>query len=275
MRVTHKIVCLSLMLLVAPLSIAWGAGSGQENPQIAKTATKVTLPVVAKESRQTAQIRKQIEKDREALRKQVLAKKMQKKGLAKKSAKKSVRKASRNKPALQARNTTRIPSRIGIRTWTFPESAGTRTNKVTELTARITETENAYDAENAQFQRLNREYNRLKAEMSQAEKAMQVSMEPQNQALENYKKAQELARSNPQISIEPQRLAYLKAVEKTAAVTAAAGRNMTASSSRLAPLEAKLTASQVRLNDIMNQLDALQQHRNAVSEVVFLRTVKD
>ncbi|MBF0294142.1 MAG: hypothetical protein HQL96_03050 [Magnetococcales bacterium] len=275
MKHAYQAWLLAATLLLAPLSQGWAAEQGKEANPIAKTASKVTMPQVAKSSRQDAEIRRQIAKDREELRKQILAKKAQKQGISKKGSKKKVQQANRRKPVHQARAPGGIPSRIGIRTWTFPESNPERTNKITELSARIRETENAYDAENTQYQRLQREYKSLRRELDQAEGVMRSSMEPQTKALENYKKAQEEAAKNPQLSVEPQRLAYLRAVESSAAATATAGRTLSANSARMSALEAKLTASQVRLNDILNQLDALQQHRGAVSEIVFLRSVKD
>ncbi len=152
---------LSLMLLTAPISVVWGDESGKENPQIAKTASQVNMPDAAKskESSHAAQVRK----DKEKMRKIVLAKKKQrqanKKTEKKVDPKKAVNKSARP-PKKETRTTKRpphIPTRMGIRTWAFPESAAARTSKITELTARITETENAYDAENTKFQKLQKQ----------------------------------------------------------------------------------------------------------------------
>ncbi|MBF0428949.1 MAG: hypothetical protein HQL94_08510 [Magnetococcales bacterium] len=268
MKALRKAWFFSLMLLIAPLSVVWGAEKGKENPQIAKTASKVKLPMVAALSQRATKL----QKDKEAVRKIVLAKKMQKKGGKKSPAKKGKGAQKKGPPA---KNTATIPAKMGIRTWTFPETAPARTNKITELSVRIKETENAYDAENAKFQKLNKEYLRLKETLTQSTQAMEQVTEPQNKALENYRKAQEMAMKNPQISVEAQRKEYLRSVEQAAASTAAASKTIVANSAKLAPIEAQLATSQRRLNEIMAQLDALHQHRNEVSDIVFLRTVKD
>ncbi|MEO5331856.1 MAG: hypothetical protein H7839_07510 [Magnetococcus sp. YQC-5] len=209
MNVTPTAWLLSLMLLVAPFSMVWGAEKGREPPQIAKTASKVSLPVTVKASQRLAQI----QKDRDELRKQIIAKKF-KKIAAKARTKKVAKKVSHKKFTQRATKPLLLPTKIGIRTWAFPETDKGRNYKMHELKARITETENAYDAENALLQKLNREYTRIKS-------------------------------------------------------------SQTGSAETLAPLEAQMSASKSRINDIMIQLDALHQQRNEVSDVVFLRTVRD
>lgn len=204
-----RTACLSLMLLTAPFSLVWGDEPGKENPQIAKTASKVSMP---KAGHSTHAAR--VQKDKESVRKIVLAKKMQrqtgkkadklKKAPNKKMAKKSMRGAKRP-------TTAAIPTRMGIRTWAFPESSAGRTNKITELNARIQETENAYDSENAKFQKL-------------------------------LKQSKEQANPMPGSPVL---------------------------------ITGEMASSQRRLNDILLQLDALHNHRNEVSDLVFLKTVRD
>ncbi|MBF0273493.1 MAG: hypothetical protein HQL98_15710 [Magnetococcales bacterium] len=150
--------CLSLLLLTAPFSVVWGDESGKENPQIAKTAAKVNMPAGAKANVGSHAAR--VQKDKENVRKIVLAKKLQRQA-GKKADKKATSKATPpRKPTHANRRATPTSTRMGIRTWNFPDSAAGRTNKITELTARITETENAYDAENAKFQKLLQKYSK-------------------------------------------------------------------------------------------------------------------
>ncbi|MBF0192465.1 MAG: hypothetical protein HQL99_15200 [Magnetococcales bacterium] len=150
--------CLSLLLLTAPLSVAWGDEPGKVNSQIAKTAAKVNMPAKATAGSHAARV----QKDKENVRKIVLAKKLQRQAGKKADPKTTASKkaVTPRKPTHTTRRATPIPARIGIRTWSFPESAPVRTSKLTELTARITETENAYDAENAKFQKLLQKYSK-------------------------------------------------------------------------------------------------------------------
>ncbi|MBF0342398.1 MAG: hypothetical protein HQL95_15745 [Magnetococcales bacterium] len=203
--------CLSLLLLSAPISVVWGAEAAKENAQIAKTASKVNLPPDCKPT--DAARRAQIKKEKEAVRKVVESKKKQRQTTARKPAKaaKPTTHAGKppRKPTQAAKKPNAAPGYMGIRTWTYPATSAERTNKINELTARITETEKAYDAENAKFQKLQKE---------------------------------SMNRANP------------------APVT---------------PANEPALTSQRRINEILQQLDALHQHRNNVAELVFLKTVRD
>lgn len=204
---TFRNVCLSLMLLTAPLSVAFGDGVDKAGPPAVKAG-------VSREGARAARI----QKDKEKVRKIVLAKKLQRQSghkTVKKAVKKKVASKSKLAPRKLQHSARRsggaTPARLGIRTWAFPETSTERTSKIKELKSRITETENAYDAENAKYQKL-------------------------------IKQGKEQA--NP-----------------------AAGK--TGSS------DGTVVSSQRRLGEIMQQLDALHQHRNAVSDIVFLKTVRD
>ncbi|NGZ05455.1 MAG: hypothetical protein G8237_03790 [Magnetococcales bacterium] len=196
--------CLSLLLLTAPLSMAWGDGLDKVNAPAAKS--------VSKEGVRAARI----QKDKDKVRKIVLAKKLQRQSgykTVKKGVKKKEKVASKSKPAprklqTNAKRSGAAPARMGIRTWAFPETSAERTNKINELSTHIRATENAYDAENARYQKL---------------------MKPSKE------------QANP---------------------TASKGAG-------------DVHSSQRRMGEIMQQLDALHQHRNAVSEIVFLKSVRD
>lgn len=271
MKVSHKAWLLSLLLLITPLFVAYGKEAGKENPQIAKTATKVTLPANTKTAKQVALINK----ERAALRKSITAQKKQVSKFVKSQYKQGQSKKNKKQVAKKKPSTQQLPTRLGIRTWSYPETANGRINKINELRVRITEKENAYDAETGRLQSLGKEYTRLKGELQRAQKTLEYAMEPQLKALENYRQAQTQAANNPQISVEPQRMNYLKTVEQTSAAINAANKSIVAYQAKLAPIETQLNASQTRMNDIMTHLDALHQHRTDVSDVVFLRTVGD
>lgn len=205
--------CLTLLLLSAPYSVVWGDEPGRVTPQIAKTASKVSMPAAKKEGSHAARV----QKDKESVRKIVLAKKMQRQAAKKvDKSKKAVNKKMSKKPTHAAKraSTPAIPARLGIRTWSFPETASERSNKIAELNARIKEAENAYDAETGKLQKLQKQ--------------------------SNYQ-------ANPVAGAKGQ----------TPAGTGEAA------------------AAQRRLSELMSHLNELHRHRNEVSDLVFLKSVRD
>ncbi|MBF0416665.1 MAG: hypothetical protein HQL86_00240 [Magnetococcales bacterium] len=214
---------LALLLVAAPLTVAWSDEPGTATPKANKTDT-----AKSKEAARVAQVKK----DKEHVRQVVLAKKEQR--LAKKNGThvskrptdktmdlkakagskpnaKSVAKTGSKKSHNAARKPGSAPGPLGIRTWTFPESNEARTKKLNELAGHIRVAENAYDAENAKYQKL-------------------------------LKSSKDQAKPDPKTATTP---------------------------------DMQRAASQQRLTEIMQKLDALHQHRNEVAGIVFLKNVKN
>ncbi|MBF0261799.1 MAG: hypothetical protein HQL97_08215 [Magnetococcales bacterium] len=217
-------LCLALLMVAAPLTVAWSDEPGPATPKANKSEA-----AKGKESARAAQVKK----DKEHVRQVVLAKKQQR--MAKKGAStvakrptdktmdlkakaatkpdaKTTAKKGAKKPTQTARNPG-APGPLGIRTWTYPESNEARIKKLNELAGHIRTAENAYDAENAKYQKF------LKTSKEQAKPVAKATTAP-------------------------------------------------------AP-DVQLAASQQRLTEIMQKLDALHHHRNEVADIVFLKTVKN
>ncbi len=275
MKITHQAWLLSLMLLIAPLSVVWGTEQSNANPQIANTKSKVTLDAATKAAKQAVQI----QKEKLALRKAIQAQKKNKnkrKNFTKSQYKASKQFTKKNQyKSNSARHTAKLPEHLSIRTWSYPETNNERSDKIPELKTRITQAENSYDAEMAHYEKLSKAYNYIKENLTASQTTLEQIMEPQIRALDNFRQAQAQAMNNPQISTEPQRREYLRIVAQTSKRSMDTSKSIDTNSQKLASLGTRMTASKSRLNDIMAQLDALHQHRTEVTDVVFLRTVSD
>lgn len=178
-------LCLAILLVAVPLTAAWSDEPGPATPKANKAEA-----AKSKEAARTAQARK----DKEHVRQVVLAKKQQRMAKAqvakrptdktmdlkaktktKPDAKAAARKNAR-KPTQTARKPGGAPGPLGIRTWTYPESNEARTKKLNELAGHIRAAENAYDAENAKYQKL------LKSSKEQAKPTAKAGTTPDPKA---------------------------------------------------------------------------------------------
>ena len=163
----------------------------------------------------------------------------------------------------------------GVGTWTYPETSEERLVRIKTLDGHAEEKNKAFETQMAFLSGYNQALAQLESEIRSVQGALTFHQRPLQAAMENYRKVQELSLSDPMISTEPQRLEYIKVKEKTAEVVNQHRAKVAMLQEQLPLAREKIASARLRLNIILRELDSVIKHRDAISEIMFVKSVAD
>lgn len=160
-------------------------------------------------------------------------------------------------------------------TWTYPESSQERIDRIQILDKQLKEHDQAHEDQLAMISQAEEVLANLISQIKATSSALYHQRQPLLQAMEKYRQAQALSLSDPMVSTEPQRLTYIQVKQETSANIKTQQEKLSQLQQQIPLAKEKLTSARIKLNTLLSQLDSLYKHRDAVSDIVFVRSVKD
>jgi hypothetical protein len=162
-----------------------------------------------------------------------------------------------------------------VGTWSYPTSEAERIERENILEEQLLNQENSY---NSQFEIMAAKkgaLTRLEEKIKVARKTINLKKQPLNDAIAKYRQVQRLSLLDPMVSTEPQRMELIR-VKKETVDTITIHKNILQDLVEQIP-EAKshVEVAVEKQKYILREIDSLIKHRDAVRELVFLRTVAD
>ncbi len=164
---------------------------------------------------------------------------------------------------------------FGVGTWAYPDSAAERTERIKRLDTELQEKNTLYESNYEEYVKHSEALAKLESDIRTAEQKRDIHNRPAAEALAKYRQAQAVSLVDPKISTEPQRLALVQAREAVAEAVKAQQAVIDGLKIQLPQAREKINSAHARLNAILRQIDDLVKHREAVSEMMFVRSVAD
>ncbi|MBF0109669.1 MAG: hypothetical protein HQL76_10880 [Magnetococcales bacterium] len=166
-----------------------------------------------------------------------------------------------------------LPNAFGTGYWTYPENGSDRMQRIQELNGALEGLSAAHVQQQMAIGQGQKALADTEAELAAARKALVSEERPVTEALNQYRKAQELSLVDPLISTEQQRLAVVKAKEAHAATINKRKGQIETLEGRIPLIRTDMERGRQQLNVILQQIDAVIKQRDEVAEHVFLKNV--
>lgn len=164
---------------------------------------------------------------------------------------------------------------LGTGLWKYPENSAERLQLIKEMEYQLTMLSEDHKTRMGDMGTAKKELENLHASIQAAEAALVVDQRPVTVAMEKYRKAQELSLVDPMITTEPQRMKLIKVKEELSQIIVQRQGEIDLRKGLLPQAQAKMEDTRRNLNAVLQQIETTIRHRDEVSELVFLKNVKD
>ncbi len=168
-----------------------------------------------------------------------------------------------------------LSNAFGVGTWAYPETGAERTERIKLLDGELSKRNGIYETNYQEYITFSETLAMLESNIRVAEETLVNLSRPATEAMMKYRQAQEISLADPQISPEPQRLDLIQAQKDIAEAVQKQQTIIDELKAQRHPAQEKVTSRRNKLNTILRQIDDLVKHREAVSEVMFVRSVAD
>lgn len=160
-------------------------------------------------------------------------------------------------------------------TWAYPTTLSEKADRLKTLTKQLTELDAVREEQLAIKTHAEESLVALLGRLQAAEGALKTKQAPLHAAMEKYRQAQEIARVDPMIDTERQRLEYIRIENETARSIKADKQEINQLNQLISQTTAKLSDARAQTTAILRQIDTLWKHREIIKKIVFLPSVDD
>jgi hypothetical protein len=159
--------------------------------------------------------------------------------------------------------------------WSYPKSDAERVERENILENQLVEQEKNYRSQHEVVTIKKSVMTDLKERIKLAKIALKFKKQPLVEAIEKYRQVQSLSLLDPMVSTEPQRIELIEAKLETAAQVEEHKKILQELEEKLPHAKAQIKIAIEHHKFILREIDSLMRHRDAVRELVFVRTVAD
>ncbi len=159
--------------------------------------------------------------------------------------------------------------------WSYPKSEDERVKREEILEKQLLEQEEKFRLQHDVVTEKKGKLADLEKRIKLAKVALNFSKKPLAEALEKYRKVQSLSLLDPMVSTEPQRMELIEVKQETAAKIEEQKEKLRELEEQLPNAHAQVKIAMEHHKFILKEIDSLMRHRDAVRELVFVRTVAD
>jgi hypothetical protein len=164
---------------------------------------------------------------------------------------------------------------FAVGSWSYPQSEDERVKREAALEARLVDQEKNYKDQYAVVTEKKGQLIELVEKIKIASIDLKFQKQPLKEAVEKYRQAQKLSLIDPMVSTEPQRMELLEVKRETSDQVAEFEEKQEMLVQKLPKAKANVKVAIEHHKTILQEIDSLMRHRDAVRELVFVRNVAD
>ncbi|MBF0357115.1 MAG: hypothetical protein HQL70_00835 [Magnetococcales bacterium] len=164
---------------------------------------------------------------------------------------------------------------FAVGSWSYPQSEDEREKRESALEAQLADLEKNYQDQYSVVTEKKSQLIELIEKIKLAGVDLEFQKKPLQEAIEKYRQVQKLSLIDPMVSTEPQRMELLEIKRETSDQVAAFEEKQQILMEKLPKAKANVKVAVEQHKHILQEIDSLMRHRDAVRELVFVRNVAD
>lgn len=162
-----------------------------------------------------------------------------------------------------------------LSTWAYPNTADEKNERLLTLSKQLRELDQTREIQLVARTEAEEALVKLVSDLQLAEAALRTSQAPLNEALERFRKAQEIALTDPMINVEEQRLEYVRIEDEFADDIRTNQEEVDYINQLIPEATERLAQARQGMDNILLQIETLWHRQETIKNIVFLRTVDD
>ena len=167
------------------------------------------------------------------------------------------------------------PASAQLSSWGYPKSLKEQTERMESLGQQLQDLDN--DRETLLVSRTEAEENlaKLVFELQEANAILKAKQAPVNRALENYRRAQEIALTDPLIDVDGPQMEFVLVQEESYEDIRIHQEKVDLIQQQVSQATERFNMARLEMNNVLLQIENLWARQESVGKVVFLHTVND
>ena len=167
------------------------------------------------------------------------------------------------------------PASAQLSSWSYPNTPKEQIERTESLNKQLQELDQARETFLVTRTEAEEVLARLIVELQEADAALKAKQAPLNQALDNYRRAQEIALTDPLIDVEGSRMEFVYVQEESYEDIRILQEKVGLIQQKIPQAAERLNIARQEMNGILLQIENLWSRQEAIGKIVFLQTVKD